>query len=166
MAKLIFDNLILEKIFKRWKWTRKNTILLYDLAKDNNILNYSYLPKKADPYIFQPLLFQFQCIITTTDTYYRRLNKSKHRNFGILVKNNLILKKKDISDAIVRKELSGQLINMEKLLSSYSNMDTENNLLEILKISDHEYLHQGQMIIMIREAGYDFPLRFKRAWAL
>lgn len=42
----------------------------------------------------------------------------------------------------------------------------EKNIDGILAISNHEYLHHGQFIVMFREAGIELPERFKKAWAL
>lgn len=166
MVKMNFADPVLEKIVRRWKWSRNNTILLFETALGQNILG--YIPKN----LHKPnneshsVLYQFQCIVTTTNTYYRKLINDKNKSYGILVDNGEVIKKEDISKEMVINQLKMQADLLENLLKPFSAKDIEKNIKEIMTISDHEYLHQGQLIVLFREAGAKFPDRFSQAWAL
>jgi hypothetical protein len=166
MVKMNFKDPILEKIVRRWKWTRNNTILLFEKAQEEKILNYASKTDKNVSYSFQPILFQFQCIVTTTDTYNRKLILAENQNYGVLVVGGKAIEKKDLTEGLIKKQLEEQMETLEELFKTYSYEDVEENIKQILTISDHEYLHQGEMIVMFREAGVDLPERFKTAWAL
>ncbi len=167
MGYMNFKEPALEKLFKNFKWSRNNTIQLFEEAQNNNILNYksSSIEEKSN-YIFQPLVFQFQCIISTTDTYYRKLTANKNQNFGVLIIADKIIPKEDINVNEIRNILTEQLVKLERLLQNFDSKKMEENIDLLQTISNHEYLHQGQMIIDFREAGKDLPERFRKAWAL
>ncbi len=161
-----FTDPTLEKIVRRWKWTRNNSILLFESAQKQNILNYVSKTDQKVSYTFQPILFQFQCLVTTTDAYYRKLSKSSNTSYGILVLDDQIVNKKDTTIDIIKNQLKKQMLITENLLKSFTSKNLANSIEDILAISNHEYLHQGQLIIMFREAGVDLPERFRKAWAL
>lgn len=69
-----FRNSLLEIIFNSFKWARNNTIEILEQAEQNNIL--SFTPKNSK-FTFQSIAFQFQCIVTTTDTYLSKINKKQ-----------------------------------------------------------------------------------------
>ena len=161
-----FNNLTLEKIFRAFKWARNNTIKIFEEGAKNNVLDYKSSASKEVSYTFQPIIFQFQCIITTTDTYYRKIISSKNKKFGILIRDNIIIQKKDIQKDKIKNLLNEQLIALENLLKNFDEKQTEENVNSIQVIVNHEYLHQGQLIVMFREAGVDLPQRFKKAFAL
>lgn len=166
MGYMRFKEPLLENIFKNFKWARNNTILIFDEALKNDILLYVSSTTKPHTYVFQPLIFQFQCIITTTDTYFRKLTGSKNTSFGVLVQNEVVIPKKEITAEKINKLLKNQLIMLQQLFKSYDSKHIEENIESILALSNHEYLHRGQMIIDFREAGVELPLRYKKAWAL
>jgi len=166
MGYMNFRDPALEKLFKNFKWTRNNTIQLFDKATSNNILDFKQKTVMQSKFTFQPLLYQFQCIITTTDTYYRKLSTNKNQDFGILVKDNQIVAKSAIAASEIKELLSLQLNTLEKLLRSFDSEKTLKYIDLVQIISNHEYLHQGQMIIYFRESGNKLPERFKKAWAL
>ncbi len=156
----------LEKLFKNFKWTRNNTIQLFEEALNNNILDYKSKSPKQSRYTFQPLLFQFQCIISTTDAYYRKLILDKNQSFGVLARDNLVTRKEDILVAVIKNILKEQLVQLEEVLRNFDLKTMEEDIDLILAISNHEYLHQGQMIIDFRESGIELPERFRKAWSL
>ena len=90
----------------------------------------------------------------------------KNQNFGILVIDGNITKKEDISKETVINQLKSQMEILENFLKPFSEKGLEKNIREIMTISDHEYLHQGQLIVLFRETGAKFPERFSKAWAL
>lgn len=161
-----FKNPTLETIFKAFKWARNNTLQIFEEAQKNDILDYRSKAQHATSYTFQPLSFQFQCIISTTDTYYRKLSGNKNQQFGILVQGNKIIEKKDIASEEVKKLLQKQLQKLQNLLKDFDEQKVQENIDLIMAISNHEYLHQGQMIVDFREAGVELPERYKKAWAL
>lgn len=164
MGYMNFKDPVLEKVFKRFKWTRNNTILLFEAAKKQNIL--SFIPKGPSSFTFQSVLHQFQCIVTTTDAYYRRMINHENKNYGILIIQNTILSKNEVNDEIVGKQLKEQLMTLQMLLSKFLTKDTEKYIDEVMTISDHEHIHFGELIIMFRQAGIDIPDRIRKAWAL
>lgn len=161
-----FKNSFLEKIFKEFKWARNNTIELFDLAAKDTILGFtstSVLNKKDT---FQSILFQFQCIITTSDAYYRKFIQHPNTEYGILISEKNSIQKKEITPQLIKKILRSQLILLETTLKEFDQKTTEKYLGDITTLSNHEYLHQGQLIVMFREANKELPERFKKAWAL
>lgn len=166
MGYMAFKEPALEKLFKNFKWTRNNTIQLFEEAQNNNILNYTSTSAEKSRYTFQPLLFQFQCIISTTDTYYRKLTANKNQNFGVLVRENQSTPKGNIPAEEIKNLLKIQLIQLEELLRDFDLKRVEKDINSISNISNHEYLHQGQMIIDFRETGKELPERFRKSWAL
>ncbi len=166
MVKMNFRNPVLEKIVRRFKWTRNNTSQLFDKAEENEILDFKPSSSKQSKDDFQPVIYQFQCIITTTDTYYRKLINARDTQFGVFVDGEKILPKKELEKEMVKDALKTQIGQLEVLLKPYDEALLDRHIKTILTISDHEYLHQGELILMFREAGVDFPPRFKTAWAL
>lgn len=73
MVKMQFVDPVLEKIVRRWKWSRNNTIQLFDTAVQKQMVDFTSKSVHPTRHTMQPLLFQFQCLVTTTDTYYRKL---------------------------------------------------------------------------------------------
>lgn len=166
MVKMQFTDPVLEKIVRRWKWSRNNTILLFEQALKKDILDFSSKSSKPTRHTFQPLLFQFQCIVTTTDTYYRKLINATNTDFGILIQNGKVMEKEFITETVIGEQLENQIEMLETILRPYTYADMQKNIRPILTISDHEYLHQGEILLMFREAGIDFPSRFSKAWSL
>lgn len=166
MVKMNFSNPVLEKIVRRWKWSRNNTLLLYEAAIEQKILNYTPVKNKDTKHEPHSVLYQFQCIVTTTNTYYRKLINDKNKSFGVLDINGEITKKENISIETVNEQLEMQMDLLERYLKPLSSGDLEKNIKDIMTISDHEYLHQGQLIVLFREAGAQFPERFATAWAI
>ena len=76
------------------------------------------------------------------------------------------MEKDFITEKVVREELENQMQMLETILKPYTYEDMNKNIRSILTISDHEYLHQGEMLLMFREAGIELPQRFSKAWAL
>lgn len=166
MVKLSFSDPVLEKIFRSWKWARNNTLELLDKAIKEGILDFAPSTDKKVPYTFQNILFQFQCMVTTTDTYYRKLTGHSNKSYGILVVDGKVISKKDITLELIKSQLEEQSDRLENILKPLSYKDIDKQIRTIMTISDHEYLHQGELILMLRQAGVDLPERFKRAWAL
>lgn len=166
MVKMNFSDSVLKKIFRRWKWARNNTLELLDKAIEENILDFALQTDKKVPYTFQTILFQFQCLVTTTDTYCRKLTGHSNKSYGILVIDGKVIKKEDITLELIKSQLEEQMTNLEDILKHLVYKDLDKQIRTIMTISDHEYLHQGELILMLRQAGVDLPQRFKKAWAL
>ena len=163
MAKLEFQNKTLEKLFRGYKWSRNNSIQMLDLALEKNILDYKPVDNE---FSFQPILHQFQCLASTVDTYYRHLTYASNRDFGVVVIDGEVIEKKDITKDELVEILKSQIEDLEKLFKNYTDKHFEANMKAIQAICNHEYLHQGELIVLMREAGVDLPERFKDAFAL
>lgn len=161
-----FQNSTLEKIIRRFKWTRENTIQIYEQVEKSDIFLKNPFEKSNNQFTFQPVIYQFQCIVTTTDTYYRKLVKDKNEQFGILVFEDQVIPKKEITQVQIKKALKDQAYALEELLRLYDAKKMDDDIRQILTISDHEYLHQGELILMLRFLNVDLPERYRKAWAL
>lgn len=153
-----------KSILDDFKWARNNTIELFESAHQNNILN--YLPNyKNDERKNRDILYQFQCILTTTNTRLRILKKDKNQQFGILVIPEKTYVKREIPSSLVKKILLDQVNEMKQLLSSLED-DQVDIVFNLRSLIAHEHLHQGQLITMFREVGVSFPEEFDKAWNL
>ncbi len=166
MGYMDFKSPILEKVFKRFKWTRNNSIQIFEHAGKSGILEYALKPSPKSKYTFQPITFQFQCIATTANAYQRILTNNSNVQFGIFVEDGEVTSKKDLNKEKIFKILKNQLTELEELFKNYDEKQALENIDNILAISNHEYLHQGELILMFREADAELPERFAKAWAL
>lgn len=165
MGYMRFKNGLLESSFRQFKFSRNNTIEIFLHALDQEIVNFVPTDAKVKEKI-QPILFQFQCLVTTTDAYYRKIANHKNKNYGILIENGQIVKKDDIATVNIEHYLKKQLIDFEQLLKEFNDKKAEKNIGLFTRLSNHEYLHQGQLILMFRLAGATLPKRFVQFWAL
>lgn len=76
MGYLGFKSTLAEKWLMSFKWTRNNTLLILNELSDSD------LKLKPSGESWQDLAFQFGCLITTTDTYFRKITKFKDSKFG------------------------------------------------------------------------------------
>jgi len=153
-----------ELILKRFIWTRTNTIELYEIAEKANILQYK--PKYLIENLTENhnLLYQFQCILISTNTHFRRLRNEENIRFGIYVNNGNITKKQDIQPDSILTFLKEQINEARKLITD--GTDLKKLISTFITIGEHESLHQGQLVVMFRETNIDFPQEFKNAWNL
>lgn len=161
-----FTDPVLEKIVRSWKLSRNNTLLILDKAIETNILDFAPNTDKKVSYTFQPIIFQFQCLVTTTDTYIRKITGHKNKSYGILVIDGKVVNKRDITLDLIKSKLGEQMTTFENLLKPMTQREIDTYIRMIMSVCNHEYLHQGELILMLREAGVDLPDRFKRMWAL
>ena len=161
MGYLNFKNETVEKVFRRFKWTRNNTLEILDIVKEKDALELE-LPIKNSDFEFKNILFQFQCIATTTDSYRRKIINHKNKNFGILISEGVVHKKEEIGEQKIAVLLKNQISDFEKL---FKNQD-EQNLIDLIKVIDHEHMHHGELILMLRANDIDLPKRFIKSWNL
>lgn len=161
-----FKNPILEQLFKSYKWARNNTSKILNEAIKQEILGFHSSSQKKEDYSFQSILFQFQCIVSTTDTYYRRLIGDKNKKFGIYLADEKVIPKQELSTEHIEKILPKQLKDLENLLKTFDEEKTTRCIDKVSLITSHEYLHQGQLILMFREADAKLPESYVRSWAL
>lgn len=161
-----FKSPALEQLFKSYKWARNNSIKIFDEAVKQNILEYRSSSQKPTKHTFQPILFQFQCIVTTTDTYFRKLSNASNQNYGIYMKDDVVTPKDQLTADDIKKILPKQLKELEALLKDFEEKKTAERIDEVGLISNHEYLHQGELILMFREAGAELPESYVKSWAL
>lgn len=158
------DTIISEYLFSRFVWTRTNTIQLFELSQKAGILQYKPKYLVENPTENHNLLYQFQCVPTSTNAHFRRLRNDENIRFGIYVKKEKIIKKQDIKEEGILILLKEQ-INEAKLMSTNSS-DIKKLLSTFITIGEHEALHQGQLVVMFRETKVEFPDEFKKAWNL
>lgn len=155
-----------DSVLTRFLWTRKNTINLFSAAQKSNSLNFKPHYKQETVKENHNLLYQFQCIITTTDCYFRKIKGVKVEKFGILIKDRISIKKMEIKTEEAVLLLRKQQVEYKKILSILSSEGFKNKCPLMQIMEDHEYLHQGQIIVMFRLTGIQFPETFKKAWDL
>lgn len=161
MATLEFKQKTLERLYRSFKWARNNSLQLFEAVQASSAL--AWAPEGEGQ---QTMLYQFQCLVTTTDAYYRRLTENADIRFGVLVHDNQVIKKSDIAEADIQRYLKTQLTDLETLLKHFDDKQFEENVRDIQSIANHEYLHQGQLVVMFRQAGAGLPERFRKAFAL
>jgi hypothetical protein len=159
MGYMNFENKILEDYFRSFKWTRNNTVLLFESALIAKKLDY-----KPNIDSQHSILYQFQCDITTTDYHIRKLTTNKKIQYGLLTEGEKIISKQDIRITEIKKILEEQLAKLEEILKVFDTSKTEEHTLDLQSLINHELLHQGQLVVLFREAGIDFPERFQKAW--
>jgi len=166
MVKLLFKEPLLEKLYRRFKWARNNTLLLLEAAEKQSILDFVPQRTKSDSYTIQNTMFQFQCLLTTSDAYFRKISNNPNTSFGILLKNGNELKKEDLDLETIKTGLIDQLPEFEKLLQPFNSAQLDQHLGSIQTLANHEHMHHGELILMFRLAGAELPKRFQTAWAL
>lgn len=145
-----FKSPLIQKITKRITLARNNSILLLEEAQENNLLDQKLIlveGGKGSNYNFQPIIFQFQCLVSTTDTYLRKLKNHNNQDFGLL-ENGELIKKVEINISHLDRHLKNQLMELQNVLKEYDNKELGEEIEYILRIAEHEYLHQGQLITM------------------
>lgn len=161
MTTLAFANKTLEKQFRSFKWARNNTLQIFNVAQDHKLLDYQ-LPGIGQ----HTALYQFQCLIATTDTYRRRLLNTNNKQFGILDRKGVITAKAAIPEQDVKELLAEQTIELQTLFKDFTDQQFEIEAQLIQSIINHEYLHQGQLVVMFRQANVALPERFRKAFDL
>ena len=151
----------LESLMRSFKWARNNSLQIFEQAYSSNLLEYR---PTNDPK--HGLLYQFQCVLTTTDKYYRQLSNHENQQFGVLVHDDSIISKVNIPEADIKFALKRQIVDLESLLKDFDEKEFSANIQTIQSIINHEYLHQGQLIVMFRENQSPLPDRFQRAFDL
>lgn len=161
MTTIPFQNKTLERQFRGFKWARNNTLQILREAERHNL--FEFQPAGLGQHTVE---YQFQCLITTTDTYYRKLKGGKDVQFGVMIRDDETTLKGDIDRAAMKQLLTTQLNELQTLLHTFTDEVFEMNAQAIQSIVNHEYLHQGQLVVMFREAGIALPERFKDAFDL
>jgi len=160
MTKMDFNDKTLERFYRSFKWARNNTLQILDSIQTSETLEYQ--PEGVGQH---SVLYQFQCLVTTSDTYYRRLTKHDNVQFGVLLGANQV-KKEDIEVADIKPALKRQMVDLERVLKDFDAHDFETNVQDIQSLINHEYLHQGQLIVMFRSLEIELPKRFRQAFDL
>jgi len=158
------NKIIGEYLFKRFCWTRTNTIQLFELAQKANILQYKPKYLIENPTENHDLLYQFQCVLTSTNAHFRRSRNDENIRFAIYVKDGSITKKQDIKKENILSLFNEQIEEAKKVIADC--LDLKKLLSTFITIGEHEALHQGQLVVMFRETKVEFPEEFKKAWNL
>ena len=160
MTKMDFESTTLERLFRSFKWARNNSLQLFKAAQEHDILTTE--PKSKGQHT---VLYQFQCLITTTDAYYRRLSDHADTRFGFVLTERAV-KKEAIPTQDAQLLLKRQITELEVLLKHFDEPKVAANIQDIQSIANHEYLHQGQLVVLFREADVVLPERFRSAFDL
>jgi|GEM_PF-824252 len=160
VTRMNFENKSLERMARSLKWVRNNSLQIFDIVQGQGIANY-----RPDGDGQHTILYQFQCLVTTTDAYYRRLIGHNDKRFGVLVVKE-VTQKSEIAEGDIKNILKRQIIELENVLKSFSADDFEANIQDIQSIINHEYLHQGQLVVMLRSCSVVLPERFRTAFDL
>lgn len=155
-----FKNKTLKRQFASYKWARNNTLQLLKAAEDAGVLQ--FLPQASH----RSILYQFQCLATTDDTYFRKLTSNTDKRFGIYKNGKDVWAKEDIPKKQLKSLLQTDLSRIENLLAKFAYREFEEHAQTIQSIINHEYLHQGQLVVLFRLAGVAMPERFKNAFDL
>jgi len=155
---------ISELLLKRFIWTRTNTIELFELALKANIIHYKPKYLIENPTENHNLLYQFQCILTSTNAHFRRIKNDENIRFGIYVENRSTTKKQEIPEKNTLYFLKSQIEKAQQITSNIT--DIQKLISSFITIGEHEALHQGQIVVMFRERKVEFPAEFKQAWNL
>jgi len=153
-------NLIITKQLASYKWARNNTLQILKAAQAAGVMNFTLHPSQ------HTALYQFQCLATTDDAYYRKLTNNPDKRFGVLLQHNGAVKKADVPEAQLSKLLRQDLKRLEALLATFTDEQFAIHAQTIQSIFNHEYLHQGQLIVVLRQAGVELPERFRKAFDL
>lgn len=160
MANKDFTHLALARQFASYKWARNNTLQILKAAQEAGVMDFT--PHKDQ----HAVLYQFQCLVTTDDAYYRKLTNSPDQRFGVAIRDGATIAKEAIPEPNLNTWLEQDLKRLEMLLMHFTSEQFEANAQAIQSIINHEYLHQGQLVVMFRQAGVALPQRFKEAFDL
>lgn len=155
-----FLSFTLKRQFATYKWARNNTLQILKIAQDTGVMNFT--PHKDQ----HSVLYQFQCLVITDDAYYRKLTNDSNKQFGVVVKDGQVSQKTDVAEVELKSLLQADLQQLEELLAAFSDKQFEANAQDIQRIFNHEYLHQGQLVVLFRQAAIELPERFKKAFDL
>lgn len=161
MVKMNFKIKELESLMRSFKWARNNSLQILENAQEHNILNYT---PTGDPK--HGTLYQFQCLLTTTDKYYRQLSNHNNQQFGVILQGDSLINKTDISDTAIEPLLKKQISELESLLKDFDEKKFSANIQVVQSIINHEYLHQGQLVVMFRKNEVPLPDRIQKAFDL
>jgi hypothetical protein len=161
MGYLGFRSTLAEKWMMSFKWSRNNTLLILQELSDSD------LELKPEGERWQNIGFQFSCLVTTTDTYFRKITKHKDSKFGKAYIEGKVYTKEDlISGELLFKILEAQVNQLNDLIREMDEKDLDKHLRHLINITNHEYLHQGQLVSYFTMFGKKLPARFKKSWAL
>lgn len=161
MATLDFQNKALERLYRSFKWARNNSLQLLDVVQSSQQLDWTPAGQGQ-----HSMLYQFRCMVTTTDAYIRKLQNDTDTRFGVYIYSDQAIKKNELTFEQTKAMLKDQLRQLELLLKGFSNQQFEDSAQNIQSIANHEYLHQGQLVVMFRQADLAIPERFKTAFDL
>lgn len=155
-----FKDQTLARQFAAYKWARNNTLQILKAAQNAGIMNFT--PHKDQ----HSVLYQFQCLVSTDDVYYRKLTGSADKRFGVIVKDGETIKKADIPETRLKTLLKDDLNKLESLIATFDDKQFEAHAQDIQRIFNHEYLHQGQLVVLFRQTEVELPERFRKAFDL
>jgi uncharacterized damage-inducible protein DinB len=160
MAKMNFENETLEHLFRSFKEARNNSIQLFKSMQESDTSQYSPTGDAT-----HTALYQFQCLVTITDGYYRRLQGVKNRSFDVAVdedNDGIVIARTDITVERIEDLLIRQGRKLEELLRLYDAEDFKSKIHDIQSIINHEYLHQGQLTLLFREMNIPLPEKVQK----
>lgn len=153
-----FENETLERLFRSFKEARNNSIQLFKSLQESNTSQYTPTGDATNT-----ALYQFQCIVTITDGYYRRLQGTKNHAFDIVTDedNGTVIARTDVTMERMEDFLLRQGRKLEELLRLYDAGDFKSKIHDIQSIINYEYLHQGQLAVLFKEMNIAVPDKFQ-----
>lgn len=149
---------------RQWNFTRSETLEILNSLSDEE------LRFKPEGKTFQPLYYQFGCILRTQVVYTRAIVEGK-MDFTWFHEESLLVK--------TRKELKAKFEKADKewgMAIKNKRRDEKFKIAwpgfkqsvpnHIVSLVAHERLHHGQLITYFTLAGFELPKNFKNNWAL
>lgn len=146
-----------------WAFARSETEELLHCLADDQL---GFTPEGDK---WQPLYYQFACMIRTQLVYAKALREGK-MNFAYFDDNSLpdkhaLLTKQDLLRAM---DVAAQ--EWKAAIATGNSVDWQGKSVStgghVYRLVSHERLHHGQLISYFTMAGYDLPPIFKQNWAL
>lgn len=146
-----------------WIFTRQETAELLNCLSDERLLF------KPDGEKWQPLYYQFSCMIRTQYVYAKALHTGL-MDFAYFGDSTLPTKHDSRTKAALQDEFSRVKTEWQNAIETGKSVDWPDGKTSvdghIYKLIAHERLHHGQIISYFTLAGIELPPVFKANWAL
>lgn len=158
------ENFGIKPLYSGWKFCHENTYELLSALKDKDL---KFVPKESPK--FQSLGFQFGCIVSTQQGFAHMLKNKKYvSDYWFTTKEKSFISVKEAQKALKNADLF-----LEREINKLKDNDTfewksgKSPVWRVISwLTEHERLHQGQLIAYFTLANLELPPNFKRLWNL